>query len=238
MALSASSNSGEPEITVNVFAWNEVETTKSTLDEIRGVLESMKVDFEILFIDDGSTDGTSEVADEYAKAHPRVRVVHHGENKGVGPVYRTGFEEARGRFITFFPADGQFPADIIAKFHPLMHDKDIVFGYIPHRKGSILGPILSRLERILYRMFFGPIPRFQGILMFRRKLLDGMDLKSQGRGWAVLMEFIMRATRAKVRMVSVPTTMRARTAGVSKVNNLKNIKANLTQVIKLRGMMD
>ncbi len=234
MALTGNS---EPEITVNLFAWNEVETTARTLDEIRDVLVSMNVDFEIVFIDDGSTDGTSEAADDYAKKEPRVRVIHHGENKGVGPVYRTGFENARGRFVTFFPADGQFPADIIAKFHPLMHDKDIVFGYIPHRKGSLLGPILSRLERLLYRMFFGPIPRFQGILMFRRKLLDGMDLKSEGRGWAVLMEFIMRATRAKVRMVSVPTTMRARTAGVSKVNNFANIKANLQQVIKLRGLM-
>ena len=229
---------GEPEITVNVFAWNEVETTTRTLDEIRDVLVGMKVDFEIIFIDDGSTDGTSEAADEYAAKDPRVRVVHHGENKGVGPVYRTGFTEARGRFMTFFPADGQFPAEIIAKFHPLMDGKDMVLGYIPHRKGSIVGPILSRLERVLYRLFFGPIPRFQGILMFRRALLDGMNLRSEGRGWAVLMEFIMRATRAKVRMVSVPTTMRERTAGVSKVNNFANIKANLQQVIKLRGLMD
>jgi glycosyltransferase involved in cell wall biosynthesis len=231
-------SSAEPDLTVCVFAWNEVDTFASFMRELVGTLEPMPAAWEILVIDDGSTDGTSEAADAAASADPRVRVIHHGQNGGLGAVYRTGFENARGRYITFFPADAQFPAEIVTQFYPRMKDHDMVLGYIPNRKGSVLGPILSRVERVLYRVLFGPMPRFQGILMFRRSLLDGMTLKSQGRGWAVLMEFIMRASRAKVRMVSVPTTMRARTAGASKVNNIRTIKANMQQLMKLRLLID
>jgi hypothetical protein len=83
-------------------------------------------------------------------------------------------------------------------------------------------------------LLFGSLPRFQGVLMFRRSLLDELELKSTGRGWTVLMELIIRASRGGYRLVSVPTEMRPRMSGKSKVNNLRTIWANLKQVFALR----
>jgi hypothetical protein len=70
--------------------------------------------------------------------------------------------------------------------------------------------------------------------MFRRSLLDQIELTSEGRGWAVLMEFIIRVFKNGYRVLSVPTEMRPRMAGKSKVNNLQTIFSNLVQVALLR----
>jgi hypothetical protein len=221
------------DVSVIVMAYNEVANIESTVLEIHGTLKRLHVAFEIVLIDDGSTDGTGQVAVELASRLANIRVLHHPTNQGLGGVYRTGFAEGRGQFATFFPADGQFPAAIIEQWLPLMVDHDLVLGYLPGLKRSLIGLALSKLERILYRLLFGPMPRFQGVLMFRRELLREVELKSEGRGWAVLMEFILRVSRAGKRVISVPTEVRSRRSGRSKVNNLRTIFANLQQVLVL-----
>jgi glycosyltransferase involved in cell wall biosynthesis len=223
-----------PEITCCVFAWNEVATLDSVAQDQLRALADLGVTHELLIVDDGSTDGTGEIADRLAGEHPEVRVVHHGTNRGLGGVYRTGFDEARGMFLTFFPADGQFPATILASFHPLARDHDLVLGNLPERRGSPLGAALSWLERRLYRALFGELPRLEGVFMVRRAILSELPLQSQGRGWAIVMELVIRASRGGYRLVGVPTTMVPRAVGVSKVNNLRNIHANLVQLVALR----
>ena len=95
-------------------------------------------------------------------------------------------------------------------------------------------PTLSLGERLLLRALFGHFPRFQGILMFRRDLLRDTRLVSRGRGWTVLMEFILRKVRAGARIKNLPITIRPRRSGDSKVNNLASIVSNLRQVLALR----
>jgi hypothetical protein len=110
----------------------------------------------------------------------------------------------------------------------------MVLGYLPERRGAIIGKILSLGERVLYTMLFGRMPRFQGVLMFRREIVDRVTLHSAGRGWAVLMELILRAARARYRLTSVPTGIRPRMSGTSKVNNLRTVWSNTSQMIALR----
>jgi glycosyltransferase involved in cell wall biosynthesis len=221
-------------VTIVVFAYNEQENLAAVTEEIWNQLGGLNLAFELLIIDDGSLDDTPRIADSLARDLPGVRVVHHRENLGLGGVYRTGFKEAQGRFVSYFPADGQFPATIISKFLPLMDDADLVLGYLPNRDSTLLAKGLSLGGRLLYRALFGSFPRFQGASMFRRSLLNGMTLTSEGRGRAVLMEFIIRVSKGGYRVTSVPTTMRPRLSGKSKVNNLRTIASNLMQVLVLR----
>lgn len=225
------------DLTVVVMTYNEVATLGTTVAEIRTELERLARPFEILVVDDGSTDGSAAAADALAAADPRVRVIHHPVNRGLGGVYRTGFENAAGDHVTFFPADGQFPATIIPEFRGAIDGVDMVLGLLPPRHDSRLGHLLSTAEKALYRVVVGPMPPFQGILLFRRSLLDGMRLRSTGRGWGILMEFLLRAGRGGARYVNRTTTLRARTAGRSKVNNLRTILANVRQMLTLRSLL-
>jgi len=224
------------ELTVCIFAWNEVETTATVVREIADAVRRLSVPFELVLIDDGSTDGTSEAFDRLAEEIAEARVIHHGKNEGLGPVYRTGFEAARGRYLTFFPADGQFPATIIEDFFPRMELLDLCLGYLPGRTDAV-GRTLSGIERVLYRVMLGRLPRFQGIFMIRTTVLRAIPLESRGRGWAIVMELLLRASRRRYRIESFPTSYRPRTAGHSKVNNWKSIQANLRQLLALRRLV-
>ena len=105
-----------PELTVCVLAFNEADNLAATVRELHAALTGLRRTFELILINDGSTDGTPAVAAKLVAELAAVRVVHHPVNRGLGGVYRTGFAEARGEFVTFFPADGQFPPDILAQF--------------------------------------------------------------------------------------------------------------------------
>ncbi len=223
----------KPRLTVVVMTYDEVHSLESVVDEIRAEVERAGVTHEVLVVDDGSTDGSGPLADELAQRHEAVRVVHHDPNQGLGGVYRTGFAEARGELLTFFPADAQFPAEIIGQFLPLAGAHDMVLGYLPQRADSVVAKGLSAVERVLYRVLFGGFPRFQGILMFRTAILRDVTLVSAGRGWAVVMELILRADRAGYRLHSAPTGWRPREHGTSKVNNVRTILANVRQLAQL-----
>jgi dolichol-phosphate mannosyltransferase len=221
-------------VSVVVMAYNEADTVESTTREIAATLATLAGRHEIIVVDDGSADGTGTIADRLAGSIDRLRVVHHPVNAGLGGVYRTGFAEAQGQFLTFFPADGQFPATIIPDFVAAIANADFVLGYIPDRRGSLLGRALSTSERTLYRVLFGRFPRFQGIFMCRTTALRALPLRSVGRGWAVVMELLLRADRASFRMVNRPTPLRPRMAGRTKVHNVRTIIANTQQMIALR----
>lgn len=227
----------KPVLSVFLMAFNEAGAIEDTAREIHGELLKLGKPFEFVIIDDGSRDGTGEKADSIAAALSGTRVIHHNGNLGLGGVYRSGFSEAKGEYVTFFPADGQFPGAIIGGFLDAIRDNDMVLGYLPGRKSSILAKLLSHLEKILYAVLFGPLPKFQGVMMFRKSLLDEFKLRSSGRGWAVLMELIIRTKKAGRKILCVPTQMRPRKSGASKVNNFATIWVNLKQVIALRCLL-
>jgi glycosyltransferase involved in cell wall biosynthesis len=221
------------ELTVVVMAYDEIGSLASTVKEILGEAETIGCSYEVLIIDDGSTDGTGELADHLAKEFSAVRVIHHPSNLGLGGVYRTGFYSSLGARVTFLPADGQVPADTIVKMFALSNSHDMVLGHVPNRTCSYQARLLSWAERVLYRILFGKIPRFQGVLMFHRSLLKPMKLGSKGKGWGVLWEFILRATRAGCTYTNLATEVRARTSGTTKVQRAGVIYSNLRQVFAL-----
>lgn len=223
-----------PLVSVMVMAFNEAANLPITCREIHGVLCSIGQPFDLAIIDDGSSDLTGTLADELARELSGVRAVHHGANRGLGGVYRTGFAEARGSYLTFFPADGQFPAAIIPQFLELIPDCDLVLGHLPRRDGPRLALLLSWVERLCYRILFGSLPRFQGILMMRSDILGHIALKSTGRSWVVLMELILRAARQGYRIRGAATEVRPRLSGESKVNNWRTIFAHLREMLLLR----
>lgn len=223
-------------ITVAVMCYNEAPSLERVVDELRVQLEQMGVPHEVVIINDGSSDGSREIADRLAGEWNAVRVVHHPTNLGLGAVYREAFYCGKMDLVTIFPADGQFEPSIIPQFARRFEEADLVLGYIPeyHKNRSALARFFSWGERLLYKMLFGGFPDFQGIMMIRRKLVDTIPLTCSGRGWMIQMELVLRFLRKGYRVVGEPTGIRARMSGESKVVNLRSILSNLRQVFELR----
>ncbi len=224
-------------ISIVILAYNEERNLASVVREVDGELCNIRGEHEILIVNDGSSDRTGDVAATLQAEIDTVRVITHVKNLGLGGVYRTGFAEAQKDLLTFWPADGQFLPEIIGRFASLMGELDLVLGYLPNPKRGLVGSTLSLGEKALYRILFGRLPRFQGILMLRRSVLDEITLTSTGRGWAVIIEFIIRAYRGNYRVKSIPTDLRPRMDGDSKVVNLKTIASNFIQIVELRLRM-
>jgi len=176
------SNPRQQGVSVVIMAYDEAASLRGVVEEIANELATLGRLSEILIIDDGSSDGTGELANQLEQEIRTVRVIHHPENRGLGGVYRTGFAEAKLEYLTFFPADGQFPASILSQFAALMPENDLVLGYLPERSDSLFGKLLSTAERLLYKTLFHGFPRFQGIFMIRTKTLKQIELTSKGRG--------------------------------------------------------
>jgi glycosyltransferase involved in cell wall biosynthesis len=231
------SDRAEPIVTVVVMAYNEAAALEPTVREIAATLGDMDGAHDIVVVDDGSTDDTPAVADRLEGSVPRLRVIHHLTNAGLGGVYRSGFAAARSELLTFFPADGQFPATIIPEFRAAIVDADFVLGFVPDRRSPWFARFMSGAERALYGVLVGRLPLFQGIFMCRTAALRDLPLRSAGRGWAVVMELFLRADRKGYRLVNRPTTMRPRMAGRSKVHNVRTIASNTRQMLALRRLL-
>jgi hypothetical protein len=157
-------------------------------------------------------------------------------NEGLGGVYRTGFAEARSTFVTFLPADGQFPARNLGRFWPLAGDHDLITGYISEGRTPV-ERFLSAVERALIRVWLGPMPRFQGLFMIRREHLASLGLRSAGRGWQIVTEMLLRAARRGLRTIAIPTEFVPRAHGVSKVRNTSTVFRNVQQLIALKKVL-
>ncbi len=228
-----------PLLTVAVMLFNEADNLEHSIQDILAVSLPVGWHLEILIIDDGSTDGSDAIAERLAAVHPNIRIVRHSLNQGLGQVYRTGFESARGDWLTFLPADGQIPMSEVLLLLQAResHQVDLVLGTLPGGRESFTGHLLSTIERMMFRTLFGRTPPFQGIFLIRTEILRHLPLHSQGRGWAIVLEMIIRADRTGCRWCNQPTTLLPRRSGRSKVNNLRTVMLSFVQLLRLRWLL-
>src|SRR3989440_2824211 len=119
-------------------AYNEEQVIANTVSEVLHVLNAWRMDFEILVVNDGSTDRTGEIVEALALtgAHSRVRLITHATNEGYGASLVSGFAAATKELVFFMDSDGQFDIRDLQKFFPLIDTYDAVIGYRIDRQDS------------------------------------------------------------------------------------------------------
>lgn len=141
-----SQNEGDVDVSVVVAALNEGENVAPLLFEIMQAFEGGTHTYEVIFVDDGSTDETAEVLTALALEHPVVRNVHHTRNHGQSAAQATGFRVARGEVIITMDADQQNdPADMAALLEALTAEVDCVCGVRIVRKDNWIRKISSKI---------------------------------------------------------------------------------------------
>jgi glycosyltransferase involved in cell wall biosynthesis len=111
-------------ISIVIPAYNEVDAIGPTLQRIRAALDSAQQEGEIIVVDDGSTDGTSDEVSQ----HPRVRLIRHPHNRGYGAALKTGIRQARCDVIVIIDADGTYPCEVIPDLAFKIGSYDMVVG--------------------------------------------------------------------------------------------------------------
>jgi glycosyltransferase involved in cell wall biosynthesis len=214
-------------LTVFFPLWNEEEVMRGTVAAAREAAEELVLTgevgtYEILLIDDASTDATPQIADELAAADSHVRVVHHAVNRKLGGSLKTGFAESRGELVLYTDADLPFDMAEVAKAVRLIriYDADIVSAYRFDRTGE--GPrrfVYSYVYNLLVRYAFRLRVRDVNFAfkLVRRTVLDRVALKSEGS--FIDVELLGRANRLGFHIVQFGVDYFPRSRGVSTLSS-------------------
>jgi len=202
-----------PDITVVLPCFNEQDCAERLTTEICAVLEGLGRSFEVLYVNDASTDQTAAILERLSASDPRVRVVHHAVNSGESASTATGFQQARGQILITMDSDEQNDPSSIPDLLAALEGHDVVCGVRIRREDDWVKRISSRIGngfrnlitgdrvadagctfRALRRQAVAELPVFNGMHRFLPTLL-----RFQG-----------------YRITEIPVRHRPRTTGVSK----------------------
>jgi dolichol-phosphate mannosyltransferase len=221
--------SGEPWLILPTY--NEAENIEPLLTASSEVLRrAAPAGFRVLIVDDGSPDGTGQIADRLALEHEWLEVLHRSEKSGIGPAYLAGFRHAMDRGAGFLmEMDSDFshdPADLARLLAAVHAGADLALGsrYVPGggvQDWGLVRRVVSEGGSTYARWVLGLRIRdlTGGFKCFRREVLEAIQFEGvRSRGYAFQVELTYRAVRAGFRVVEVPIIFRDRRRGQSKMS--------------------
>jgi glycosyltransferase involved in cell wall biosynthesis len=194
-------------------------------------------DYEIIIIDDKSTDRTPEIADALAAADPHIRVIHHDRNRKLGGSMKTGFAAATGDLVLYTDADLPFDMAELPRAVRLLreYEVDIIAAYRFDRTGEgSLRAVYTFVYNGLIKALFGVKVRDINFAfkLCRRRIFEHVELKSEGS--FIDAELIIRSTRLGYEIMQMGVDYFPRTRGVSTLSSPGVILTILREMWSLR----
>jgi dolichyl-phosphate beta-glucosyltransferase len=233
-----------PFLSVVIPAYNESERLPQTLDMIRQYLATKDFTAEVLVVDDGSFDGTADVAEAFAADFRQLRVIRNAANKGKGGVVRQGMLEAKGTWRLFMDADHSTPITEFDSFIPLLPKADVLIGSRYLRPDSI--KVKQSLKRRIGSRAFNRLVQWValpgivdtqcGFKLFSATAAEAIFPKQTLNGWSFDAEILTIARELQYRIVEVPvdwydatqSKFRARSTAFKLIKDIRYIRRNIS----------
>lgn len=224
-----------PQVSVVIPMFNEAENAADTLAAVGAALTERGWSYEIVPVNDGSTDATAETLEDLAAGDARIRPVVYRVNRGRGYALRRGFASAHGEIVAALDADLSYTVDHLTRMVDLLHEDpeaDIVVAspYMPG--GRVEGVPFVRLafSRIGNVVLRAALPRriytSTGVVRaYRHDVLRSLNLESDGK--EIHLEILSDALALGYRVVEMPATLRARKKGRSKFRPRATVASHL-----------
>jgi glycosyltransferase involved in cell wall biosynthesis len=214
---------GYPSLTVALLMYNEAANIGVTLDETVAFCEETLDDWEIIVVDDGSRDGSAAVVEARVDADPRIRLVSHETNRGMGAGIRSGIEHARKEYFVFNASDGQVAAREIGKLLECLDLGDIVLSTYENMRESAGRELMSRGFRLYLRALAGIRFELQGLYLYPTNTAKVIAPCIDADTFYFSFELIRRGVERGLTVHTTKMRCRPRTHGASKVANLRRI---------------
>jgi dolichol-phosphate mannosyltransferase len=234
-----------PELSVVIAAYNEEPVITRNLRHIVDELSKRpNVLWEMICVDDGSTDNTRKLIDDFASANPRVRVFHHRRNFGQGRALRTAFDQCQGEVIVTLDADLSYGPEYIFRLMDALRDKNVEIALASaYAKGGMVRNVpfyrhfLSRYGNFyLAKMSRYPISTSTSVVRaYRREVIDTLDLTSDGM--ELQLEILMKAYLMGFRVCEVPARLEWTDAKADKAVFGRVSKMRILRTIRLYLLM-
>ena len=208
--------------------FNEEANVEQMVKRFMEVLPNLAEQFEIIIVNDGSSDNTAKIADKLAAKYKEVKVVHHPKNLGYGASLRTGFNSARYDWVFFTDGDMQFDVTQLDRFIPFTTKYNVIIGYRKRRAEGSFRAMNATLFKLyidlLFRLHVNDIDC--AFKLLRRDVIQSLPLQSTGAFTSA--EFLYRLKKQGQQFKQIPVDHFARKYGTSTGNHpLVVIKAGI-----------
>ncbi|MHC4536356.1 MAG: glycosyltransferase family 2 protein [Planctomycetota bacterium] len=222
-------------VSISVFfpCYNEQGNITGVVEKALAVLENLNADFEVIIVDDGSSDDTGKIADELAGENDRVKVVHHRTNLGYGAALQSGFKAATKELVFYTDGDGQFDMKEMPALLDFMERCDIVSCYRLNRQDNIVRKINAWCWTKLVCLLFGMKIRDIdcAFKLYKREIFDSIKLVSTGA--LIDAEILARAAGKGYRVEQYGVHHYPRTAGAQTGANIYVILRAFKELFRL-----
>ena len=218
---------GRSDFAVVIPAFNEAPVVPALISELRATFERYELSGEILFVDDGSTDGTADLAEKEANGWPLLKVVRHPTNLGKTEAMITAARSTERTYLVLFDADLQHLPDQIPRFLEKIHAGwDIVTGRkIGFYNKRVVSSFYNGLSRRIFRV---PVSDLNSMKAFRRDILDEISLRHDWHRF-----FVVLAYARGYSVSEIDIELHPRRAGVSKYTGLFRIGVGLIDLVSV-----
>jgi len=205
-----------PELSIFFPFWNEEDNIEKVITTAIPIAKHVAKKWEIIMVDDGSSDKTRAIAEKLAQKDERLRIISHQPNRGYGAALTSGFTHAKYQLIVFVDGDAQFDFGEVTKFLEKIDQADMVIGFRTKRRDQklfkrlLLMNLLKVWDLILFRFSFKDIDC--GFKMFKRGTVDKL-LPLRSEGAMITTEILAKAKRKQMKIEEVGVTHYARKRG-------------------------
>jgi len=223
-----------PGLSIFFPAYNDGGTIASLVILAVQVAGRLTSDFEVIVVNDGSSDATKDILDNLVRTYPNVRAVHHPRNRGYGAALRTGFGAATKDLIAYTDGDAQYdPAELPALWNRLTPDADMVTGYKISRSDPwhrvVIGRIYHHTVKLLFRLRVRDVDC--DFRLMRREIFDRVKLEKDTG--VICREMMRKIQDAGFRVVEGPVHHYHRLHGRSQFFNFKRVFWTGIDVLRL-----
>ena len=227
-----------PELSVFFPAYNEEKNLKNTIEKTVAILKKVAQKWEILIINDGSKDGTGQIAQELARKYRNnVLVITHHRNRGYGAALKSGFYNSRYRWIAFTDSDGQFDFSEIVNFIKSQKETnaDLVIGYYLKRQVSFLRILGTRIWQLAVFLLFGlKVKDIDcGFKLIRKKVIETIPKLEAERGPFISSELLIKSKKSGFKIVEIGVHHYPRKLGTATGTDLNVVFSGLSDLVKL-----
>lgn len=236
-APSRQTRNPHPSISVFLPCYNEQDNVTRTVRQALQVLERLNIDFEVIIVDDGSSDRTGQMADQMASQNSKVKVVHHGTNLGYGAALRSGFRAATNKLVFYTDGDGQFDIAEMPALLGLMEQYDIVSCYRLNRQDNLIRKINGWCWTKLVCWLFGMKIRDIdcAFKLYKREIFDRIRLSSASA--LIDAEILARAIRKGYSVTQKGVHHYPRAAGTQTGGSVRVILRAFKELLQLRAQI-